>query len=95
MQNAARFYDARINDVVVPIEPLTADRYQIGMAKERQMLGNIGLWNTECFYEILYGHLLLAEKVQYLKALWISKNLVGFRISAIGSSWKRLLYFFS
>lgn len=43
MENAAWLYDARIDDVVVPVESLAADCHEISMAKERQMLGNIGL----------------------------------------------------
>ena len=59
------------------------------------MLGDIGFGDAERLYKILYRHLLFTKKVQDLETLRIGEDLVRFRISAIGSSWKRLLYFFS
>ena len=94
MKDAARLDDTRVDNVVVAIESLAADGHQIGMAKKCQMLGDIGLWDTQGLYEFFYGHFLLAEEVQDFEALRVGKDFVGFRVTAIGGSWERLLYFF-
>lgn len=89
MEDPAGFDDARVDNVVVSVEPVAPDGHQARVAQERQMLGDVRFRDAELADKSFHRHFLLAQKIQNFQTLGISENFIGYRVSLIGRSGKR------
>ena len=51
MENPAGFDDARVDDIVVGVESVAPYRHQLGVAKQRQVLGDVCFGDAKLLYQ--------------------------------------------
>ena len=51
VKNPAGFDDARVDDIVVGVQAVPAYRHQLGVAKQRQVLGDVCFGDAKLLYQ--------------------------------------------